>query len=135
MKKDKEKIAQEVSQKMKEMNEVERIEDLLKDNKIEFELNETKYRVRKPIYREREQARKSKNVKYLELLNDDTYMLKDQLIDIYRKKGIDINKMEAKIVNLQNEIEKLQVRLATSSDQKSIDLLKNYYPGAKDDNQ
>ena len=61
---------------------------------IEFEIKDVKYRVSKPTNAQSLEVRKARTKKYIELLKDDTYMLREQLIELYKNKGINIKKLE-----------------------------------------
>ena len=125
VKKSREEIKKEVTEKLKNLNDVEKIEDLIKDNKAEFAIKDVTYRIHKPNHREREEARKIRSKKYIELLNTKGWMLKEELIGLYKEKhNIDIEEKENKIKKLQGEIKKLQNRLAPEKDKKSQEVLK-----------
>lgn len=117
------KLSQDVTKKIKELNELEKVEDLIKDNKIEFTYKEKKYRVRKPNLKEKSDIRNKTNKKYVELLDDDDFILREQLISKLKKNGVDINAMDRKINELQAEIETVQVKLAPIKDKKTIEVL------------
>jgi len=123
-KKTKEELTKEVTEQLAQLNEREQLEGLIKDNKIEFEVDGKKYRVRKPTQGERLAVQKARNKKYIELLKDDSYMLKEQLVEIYKKKGIDIEERELKIKDLTYEIEDIQVKLDNTVNKDSIKVLK-----------
>ena len=57
-------------------------------------------------------------------MNDDTYLFRDQWIKTYKKKGIDIEEMVNQISDIQNDIKKLLLQLATTTDKPSIETLK-----------
>jgi len=122
--KSKEQIIKETSQKLIELNKLEELEHLLKNNTIEFEEEGITYRVRKPTYAERQENSKERSKRYLQLLKDDNYILRDQLIQIYKKRDINIEDMEKQIGALQSEIKQFQLKLAVAKDQKDIDILK-----------
>lgn len=125
-KKSREEITKEVTQKLRDLNDTEKMEDLIKDNKIEFTLKDITYRIRKPNHREREEARKERSKRYIELLNTKGYMLKEELIGLYKEKhNVDIEAKEREIKTIQKEIEKLDKRLAPEKDKKSQEILEN----------
>jgi len=123
-KEEKEKLSVSVTKKLKELNELDTVGDLIKDNKIEFTHKEKKYRVRKPNLKEKNNIRNKTNKKYIELLDNDDFILREQLIVKLKKNGVDVDNMERKIKGLQSEIENVQVKLAQISDKKTVDILK-----------
>lgn len=124
VKKSKEKLEKEVAEKLALLNQKENFENLIKDNKIEFTIKEKKYRVRKPTQGESLALQKARNKKFLELLKDDSYILKEQLLEIYKKKGIDIEKMEENIKELGYQIEDIQIKLDNTTEKNNIENLK-----------
>lgn len=124
VKKTKENLESEVAEKLALLNQKENFENLIKDNKIEFTINKKKYRVRKPTQGESLALQKARNKKFLELLKDDSYILKEQLLEIYKKKGLDIEKMEENIKELGYSIEDIQVKLDNTTEKTSIENFK-----------
>ena len=124
MDKEKKTIAKEALQALAEIEEVTKMENLVKDNKIEFAVTGATYRVRKPSFVERQEVDTARRKKYLEYINDASFFFKSQWIDKYKIKGVDIVAMERKIKSYQGDIEQLLLRLATSIEPKEVDSLK-----------
>ena len=124
MDKEKKTIAKEALQALAEIEEVTKMENLVKDNKIEFAVTGATYRVRKPSFVERQEVDTARRKKYLEYINDVSFFFKSQWIDKYKIKGVDIVAMERKIKSYQGDIEQLLLRLATSIEPKEVDSLK-----------
>ena len=121
-KKKKKALAKEITKQLIEADEVKNMEEMLKSNIIEFSIGEKKYRIRKPTIAERKEVRKYRNKKYMELLNDDSYMFKEQLIERLEKKGKSISKLVERMEKKQEQIEKLQLKLAEYGKQKEKDV-------------
>jgi hypothetical protein len=100
------------------------MEQLVKDNVIEFTVEGAIYRVRKPSFIERQEIDTARRKKYLEFINDASFFFKRQWVDKYKAKGVDINAMEQKIKGYQGEIESVLLRLATATEPKDIEVLK-----------
>lgn len=94
------KMMDEVTKKIKELNEMDMLEQFLKDNVNEFIFMEKHYRVRKPNPIEKEEANKERMKRYFEMLKDPSYMFRKKLISLYLTKGIDIEGMERDIKNV-----------------------------------
>ena len=129
--KSKERLQKELAQKLQQLNEKEQLEGLIKDNKIPFEVKGIKYRVHKPNNFEGLQVRKARTKKYIELLKDDTYMLREQLIDLYKGKGVDIKQLEEDIKEINLQIEDIQEKVAPIPTE-SKKLISNYEQQVKD---
>ena len=124
MEKDKKALAKLGLQALAEIESETKMEDLVKDNKIEWKQDDKTYRVRKPSFSERSEIDNARRKEYLRLIADDSYFFRKTWIEKYLKKGIDINAMESKTKAYQGEIEAVLLRLATATDPKDVDLLK-----------
>jgi hypothetical protein len=119
-------LVKNVAKKISELNQIEEIEDLLKNNFIKFEHKKDKYKVRIPTIKEREEVRGERTRKYYELLEDNRYKLKEVLIKIYKEKqNIDIEQIEDDIIKLQSQINDLRVKAITSKDKKTQKTLRD----------
>jgi len=117
-------IAKEALKAINELEETVRLENIIKDNKIEFKVKDKVFRVRRPNLIEQQEISRFNRKKYIELVNDDSFLFRKQWIKKYKDKGIDIKKMEDDVRRLQGEIEQLLLRLAKSTDPSSIKKLK-----------
>lgn len=117
-------IAKEALKALAEIEETVKMENLVKDNKIEFKVDETTYRVRKPEFGERQEIDVARRQKYLAFVKDETYLFRKQWIANYKAKGIDIAEMENKVRALDGEIKATLLRLAKSQEPKDISQLK-----------
>jgi len=117
-------IAKEALKALAEIEETVRMENLVKDNKIEFKIDDKTYRVRKPEFAERQEIDAVRRKKYLAFVKDETYLFRKQWIAQYKTKGIDIEAMENKVRALDAEIKDVLLRLAKSQEPKDITLLK-----------
>lgn len=84
------KLENKVAEQISYINELSKLEGTVKDNKVYFEVKDKKYRVRKPTERENQEIRKIRSKKFIELIKSDDYVLKEQLMELYKAKGIDI---------------------------------------------
>lgn len=111
--------------KLKELNELDAVEALLKNNVNEFIYNDLHYRVHKPNPMEKEIANKERMKKYFEMVKDPAYMFKKDLMKIYETRGINIDAMELKIKNLYCKEQGIMSRLAQTQDPADIKLYKD----------
>lgn len=123
--KDRTEVIKKASEKIIEQNEIEKMEELLKNNFIPFKIGEVEYRVRKPNYNERTEARTSRTKKYIKLLKDKDWVLRDELVKLYLTKGIDIKDIERTIKKYTYKIEENQKKLATTTDKVGIEAFEN----------
>lgn len=117
----KEEIGKEIAEKIQTMDNLDNLENMLKNNLIEFGIGLNKYRVRKPTQSEKRELRSEKNKRFAELLNDKNYFFEKQLIEKLEQKGISILAITEQQVKIQNKIQELNLQLATFGDQKEED--------------
>ena len=110
--KSKVKLVKELTEKVQQLNETETLEDLIKDNKIEFEIDKIKYRVSKPNGFQNKVLRRARNEKFFELLKDPAFKLKEVLIKELKENGVDIIAEEEKIKEIGYTIEDIQNKVA-----------------------
>lgn len=118
-------MAKEALKAMQELEDSVRLENIVKDNKIEFKSGDKAFRVRKPNLEEQQEIDDVRRKKYLELVRDDSFLFKKQWIETYKKKGIDIDKIETDMKLKEDETRKLLLRLAKTTDKKGIGELKD----------
>lgn len=87
------------------------VEEAVNSNVMEFEHEEKTYRVRKPNFREKKQVHSLRVRKYTELLKNDDYLLHDDLIALYKKRGTDVELLDKQLVALEAKKKDLQIKL------------------------
>ncbi len=116
-------MAKEGMKAISELEETVKMENVIKDNKIVFESGGKSFRVRKPTLSEQQEIDSIRRKKYMELVRDDSFMFRKQWVEIYNKKGIDINKMDDDIKRIQDDLRSLLLRLAKTAEPKAVKLL------------
>ena len=117
----KEQEAIKISNSIKMANELEKLEEMLKNNIIYFPFEGKEYRVRKPNYKEKQEIRELKIKRHNELRNTPSWKYEAQLITELEAKGVSIAGLINKMLTLQQQIEELQLKLAEFGDQKEED--------------
>ena len=109
--KSREELAKDITKKLDEIANMDKLSEMIKDNKIYFELDKKEYRVRKPTFKEKNQIERLRSLKKMELIKDQAFKFRRQWIDIYKEQGIDLDKLEKEIeeINLQIEDVKLKI--------------------------
>lgn len=87
------------------------IQEISHSNVNEFTYKDVKYRVNKPTYQQKQEIYKEKVMKFTSLLKDKNYSLEKTLKQDYLARGIDIDAMGKKIVDLDKRKKELQIKL------------------------
>ena len=98
------------------------IEDITRDNKMEFIHDNIKYRIAKPNYNQKHEIYRERVKKFTELLKDPAYSLEKDLKKSYLVREIDVDEMTNKIKGLEEKKGNIQFKLG--------ELLKNDGPEA-----
>jgi len=122
--KNKEELAEDLLKTLRDIESETEVEKMVKDNKIEFEMDNIVFRVRKPTYEEQSELEKFRRMKYLEYLQDKSMMFRKQWAELYKEKGIDINDYDKKMFDIQGQIDNLMIRLAQTSNEQDVEILK-----------
>jgi len=121
------KIKEEEIKEIKENIDLNYVENLLQNNEIEFEYKNQKYKVRKPTYKEKQEAYQKRIAKYNELLEatDDKgkplYKTEEELKKLYKKRGIDLDELDNKFTALEQQKKLYQEKLGKALKEKKSD--------------
>jgi len=94
------------------------VEELLANNEKEFEYKGVTYRIRRPTFKERQEAYQKRNEKFVELLKNDKYLLEEDLKKLYKQRGVDIDELDKKISLLQKQRNDLNLKLGKALEEK-----------------
>lgn len=133
--KDTDKKSQEFKDKIEEQIGLAVIEEGIKDNQFEYvHADGVKYRVRKPVLRERQEIYEKKMAKFNSLLENPIYKLEDTIKKTYREKhGIDIDGMSKKILNLETQKQAIMLKLGQTLKDKGSEQDMNILKGQIED--
>lgn len=105
------------------------MEEVLRNNKYEFDYQEAKYRIRNPYPKEKQEAYRKSMEFNLKLLEDSSQKTAEQIIEIHKKRGLDLNKVSSEINRLEEEKEKFEVDLGElvkkEASQEQRDIIEN----------
>lgn len=111
MEENKQEIIEKVQKEVNELSNINFTEDVIRNNKIEFEYEGIRYRIRKPTFQEKEKTNQERIKKYIELLKDPNNLLERNLIKLYLDRDIDIKEMQTKLENLAKQRNDFAFRL------------------------
>lgn len=115
---------------LKQINEIElldKLESMVIDNTIEFEIKKGEgklYRVRMPTIREKLEINKNRLVEARKLQQAGFLYEKELKKELKEKQGIDVDKIDSKIISLTSEIESIQKKLVPEPNKDSRKKLK-----------
>ena len=119
--------AQKILVEMNQKFELDRIEELLKDNKVDFKHKEKEYQVRLLTMRDKEELDDLRRKKFTNLLKDKDVLFEKDLIRIYKEKGIDIEEIMNNMKKYESERFGLQMKLGEALSKKAEEpILKGY---------
>jgi hypothetical protein len=119
--------AEKIVADMEKETKLSRVEELIKDNKITFDYNDKKYRVRLLNLKEKEELDILRRKKFGQLMKDKDIFLEKDLIIQYKERGIDIGELDEQIKKLNAEDLDLQIKLGESiSKNEPETILKTY---------
>jgi len=124
---------------MEKENELSRVGELIKDNRIIFDYKDKKYRVRLLNLKEKEELDMLRRKKFSQLVQekDDkgnyVYLLEQDLIKILKERGLDIEEINDEIKKLDSRLIKIQLDLGESlSKNEGEVILKTYEEDIKE---
>jgi len=117
---DNEKV-KEIQAKVRDVIDLDFMEKVLSDNKIDFEFEKVKYRVSRPTFEQKQKTNQSRIAKYLELLKHPDFVLEADLKKLYKSKGIDIDELDKKIAALDKRRGDYQFKLGKAIKEKKPD--------------
>jgi hypothetical protein len=100
-----------LQEKVNKFLEMEKVVDLLTKNVVEFEHDGIKYRIRKPTYKQKMEVNEKRIYKYTDQLKNTSLLMEKDLIEIYKKRGIDIPALDSKILTLDKTRKALMLKL------------------------
>jgi hypothetical protein len=107
----KEEEAKKMLQDLMNSHDMSLLEEMIKDNKIEFKHNDTLYRVRLLTGIEREELNDLRSRKFAQLFKDKDILLEKDWKLLYKERGIDIQELEEQISKLEQEKKSYNMKL------------------------
>jgi len=122
----KEQEKQKLEKQIKQIEQLSQLESEILSNSIEFKIDATdnKYRVRMPTIREKQEINKQRLLT-MHKLQRDGFLYEAELIEELREKqGVDITILNKEIINIEQEIKELQLKLVPEIQQEHRDRIK-----------
>lgn len=119
--------AKKVLDNLNEKYELEKLSELIKDNKIQFKHEDKEYRVRLMSSLDKEELDDFRRKKFSQLLKDPDVLFEKKLIECYKEKGININEIDEEITKYTSEKINKELKLGEALSKNSGDaILKTY---------
>lgn len=98
--------------------DLDKIVQLIKDNKAEFSHKEKEYRVRLLNNKDKTELDFFRRKKFGELLQDKNILFEKEIIKLYKERGIDIDEIDENIKKLQAQLKDSMYKLGESIEKK-----------------
>ena len=122
---------EEAGKILDEMNskfELDKMSELIKDNKVDFKYKDKDYRVRLLTMKDKEELDELRRKKFTQLLKDPDVIFEKDLVTLYKAKGIDIDAIKEEISKLEAERIMIELKLGEALSKNSGDaILKTYH--------
>lgn len=120
--------ANKIAKDLKEKYELDKVAEMVKDNKISFTFKDKEYQVRLLNQKEKDELDLFRRRKYGELLQDKNILFEKQIIKLCKEKGIDIEtEIDDKSNKIMIEINNKRMKLGESLEKNETDsILKTY---------
>jgi len=125
--------AKKIVEEMNKETDLNKVEEMIKDNKISFEHNEEKYRVRLLNLKEKEELDSLRRKKFGQLIKDKDILLEKDLIQQYKERGINIEEINDNIKKYDKEELDLQLRLGEAISKNEGEIILKEYSGKIED--
>ena len=112
---------------MQESYQIDKVAELIKDNKIEFSYEDKEYRVRLLNSKEKDELDMIRRRRFGQLLKDKDILLEKDLIIAYQEKGIDIKSIDEEINHINNQITDQNYKLGEALAKTPGDVILNTY--------
>ena len=109
---------------MQELIDERNTENLLRNNTIPFKHKGKDYRLRQPEFEDNEKITKEYRRKKLELLEDETVLEKKEWVKIWKKREVDLEKVEHDMDNLYADIRQKLIKMTPITDKRTLDAIK-----------
>jgi hypothetical protein len=121
--------AERLAKEMQEKTNLDKIAELLKDNKIEFLFKDKEYRAHLLTFKDKEELDELRRKKFGQLIQDKDILMEKDLIAIYKERGINIPAMDEKMHLLEAEQISLQIKLGEALSKKADEAVLKAYKG------
>jgi hypothetical protein len=119
--------ARTIVEEMQKNLELSKVEELVKDNKIEFEYKEETYRVRLLNLKEKEELELLRRKKFGQLIMDKDILLSKDLKEQLKQRGMNIDDIDIQTDRLEAEYKEVSLQLGESiSKNEGESILKAY---------
>jgi len=101
----------EITKETQELIKTSFVEETIKNNQIEFDIEGAKYRIRRPSFEQKQRVLNERTKKFMALLQDTSNLLEKDLCQIYESRGISISSMNRDIDALQAKRDDTNMKL------------------------
>ena len=100
-----------VEQQIQDFLKEAQVDELVRDNQVEFTIADVKYRIKKPNFEQKQVLTFERTRKFVELLKSPNQLMEKDLVEVYAQRGIKISDFDDKFTAAQTEINSYRIKL------------------------
>jgi len=109
---------EKIKKESDELMQTDNVAELVKNNVLEFEYLNKKYRINKPTFEQKQQVNQERMKKFVIMLKDPTLVMEADLIKLYESRGISIKELDDKFNLLKKQREDYAMKLGKALEDK-----------------
>jgi len=109
---------EKIKKESDELMQTDNVAELVKNNVLEFEYLNKKYRINKPTFEQKQQVNQERMKKFVVMLKDPTLVMEADLIKLYESRGISIKELDDKFNLLKKQREDYAMKLGKALEDK-----------------
>lgn len=119
--------AKEILNNLNEVQDLDKLANMIKDNKIEFTIDGKEYRIKLLSQKDKDELDILKRKQFGKLIQDKDILFEKELIKKYQEKGINIEEINEEILKINAEIKSKRLKLGEALEIQSGDSVLNTY--------
>ena len=118
--------AQKIVDEFNKDTDMKRVEEFVKDNKIQFDFEDKTYRVKLLSLKDKEEVNSLKIKKFYQLFSEGVKLTKN-LIEMLKEQGIDIDKLDEDIRKLSTQKKEIELQIGEAIAKNEVEIILNSY--------
>jgi hypothetical protein len=118
--------AQKIVDEFNKDTDMKRVEEFVKDNKIQFDFEDKTYRVKLLSLKDKEEVNSLKIKKFYQLFSEGVKLTKN-LIEMLKEQRIDIDKLDEDIRKLSTQKKEIELQIGEAIAKNEVEIILNSY--------